>query len=215
MPNHVTNVVEIKNLTDEQMEIIFPRVVDGEFSFKDVFPMPKELEAETCYYTNNVSLLADFENIQDFLPEKREMILQAKKKYDATGYASWYAFNKDMYGTKWDAYGVHIDNVSMVEENNNTLQMVFQSAWSTPIIFFKNLSERFPNLEINVEYADEDLGANCGTYSFSNGVLKNSYEYPMPSEPYYDNESVEFAGKLIYGDEWEDVKEEYRLSETE
>ena len=36
------------------------------------------------------------------------------------------------------------------------------TAWSAPIPVIKKLSEMYPNIELTLEFADEDLGQNCG-----------------------------------------------------
>jgi hypothetical protein len=55
----------------------------------------------------------------------------------------WYDWSIQNWGTKWDVSETHED------ENG---YICFDTAWSTPI-----------------EYADEDLGNNCGMYKLSNG----------------------------------------------
>ena len=66
------------------------------------------------------------------------------------------------------------------------------TAWSTPEPIFKKLAEQYPDLLIEIEYADEDLGNNCGSYSYADG------------EWVYKNGDLEFACQM-----WDVDPEEY------
>jgi hypothetical protein len=72
----------------------------------------------------------------------------------------WYDWSIQNWGTKWDVSETHED------ENG---YICFDTAWSTPIELINYLSEKYPDLVFEVQYADEDLGNNCGMYKLSNG----------------------------------------------
>lgn len=78
------------------------------------------------------------------------------KKY---GYKDWYNWAYANWGTKWNSYSSYIeDNV-----------ITFDTAWSCPEPVFRKLSQMFPKVEIKVEFADEDIGSNCGILTCKNG----------------------------------------------
>ena len=58
----------------------------------------------------------------------------------------------------------------MQQIDDNTF--VFETAWATPIEVLKKLSVQFPDIRIDVHYADEDIGNNCGCYYIKNGEGK-------------------------------------------
>ena len=98
----------------------------------------------------------------------------------AYGYPSWYEWNIANWGTKWDACD------AIVEVTDGVINLDFQTAWSTCRPVFARLSELYPSLQIEVSYADEDYGYNCGRYRFIGGECSNDELL----------EDAEFARKL-------------------
>lgn len=80
------------------------------------------------------------------------------KRYGET---DWYEWSIKHWGTKWNAYDEVIDD--------NVIE--FSTAWSTPLPVLVEVSKRLKNVEINVDYADEDIGSNCGTLEILNGEV--------------------------------------------
>jgi len=121
------------------------------------------------------------------------------KLIDKYGADNWYDWNVKHWGTKWNACD------SYVEDNT----VVFDTAWSTPMDLIATMSVQFPKAKFIVEYADEDLGANCGIYTWQNGVdtfMDKSYEaYDDDGE-----EAVRWAMVVKYGsdDDYEEMYEE-------
>ena len=75
------------------------------------------------------------------------------------GERDWYDWSIKNWGTKWNAGDTVVDS-DVIE---------FQTAWSTPIPVFVELSKRLKDIPIIVHYADEDIGSNCGTLVIVNG----------------------------------------------
>lgn len=75
------------------------------------------------------------------------------------GERDWYDWSIENWGTKWNA-GDTVVYSDFIE---------FQTAWSTPIPVFVELSKRLKDITITVDYADEDIGSNCGTLEILNG----------------------------------------------
>ena len=87
------------------------------------------------------------------------------------GERDWYDRSIENWGTKWNA-GDTVVYSDVIE---------FQTAWSTPIPVFVELSKRLKNVEINVDYADEDIGSNCGSLLIINGNV-HQFEPDNPRE---------------------------------
>lgn len=64
------------------------------------------------------------------------------------------------WGTKWNAYEIECVNDSTI---------TFWTAWGPPSKVIKKLSELFPDITISHEWADEDIGLNCGYIRYCAG----------------------------------------------
>ena len=78
------------------------------------------------------------------------------------GTYDWYNWCCAHWGTKWNSYR---------HEKGEPNQIIFQTAWSTPMPVIKKLSELYPDTTIETYYADEDIGNNCGKYTYRPGKL--------------------------------------------
>lgn len=76
------------------------------------------------------------------------------------GSDTWYDWCNENWGTKWGACHVYY-----LDENN----IEFDCAWSMPRPIFEKISEIY-DTEVEVDFADEDIGSNCGRALFKNGV---------------------------------------------
>ena len=79
------------------------------------------------------------------------------------GADSWYDWCCENWGTKWNASDTYI-----IDDN----EIEFSTAWSCPLNIFKELSKQFSGVEIAVDFADEDIGSNCGKITFLNGEME-------------------------------------------
>ena len=70
------------------------------------------------------------------------------------GCGDWYGWCNRNWGTKWNAYDVHFDQESQ--------SIHFLTAWDTPMPVIDKLSQMFPEMEIDLQWADEDIGHNVG-----------------------------------------------------
>lgn len=80
---------------------------------------------------------------------------------DYPGEANWYGWSRKHWGTKWNAYQAKRLRADAVR---------FLSAWSFPEPVLAALSSNFPDKEIRVAYADEDLGSNLGMVTYRGGI---------------------------------------------
>ena len=96
------------------------------------------------------------------------------------------------WGTKWNSYGYTADT------GFKDGKLTFLTALSAPHPILQRLSEMFPDIVFEHEWADEDIGMNCGRYVYFDGERIEEY-YPESSR-----ERIEFAARVINCDpsEW-------------
>ena len=85
-----------------------------------------------------------------------------------------YHWHIDHWGTKWNAYDYREG-----EDYSQSETLDFLTAWSAPHPILERLSEMFRELTVVHEWADEDLGVNCGRYSYEDGERTEEYEPKM------------------------------------
>lgn len=80
---------------------------------------------------------------------------------------NWYDWSIENWGTKWNANHCH-------KFKNG---VIFDTAWDCPIPIFKRLTELFPKVDMELTYADENMGRNIGKVTYINGVFTiNRYD---------------------------------------
>ena len=125
-------------------------------------------------------------------------IVRAISNHAECGYTYWYDWANDNWGTKWNAY--HQPDDGFAEDET---EFEFQTAWSHPRGLIETLSARNPSVVFQIEYADEDLGSNCGSYNLIGGkatVEKIAPRWGDQSEE-QKKSFTEFAFKICNGDE--------------
>lgn len=93
--------------------------------------------------------------------EDFEQFVGMLRNHRKCGYLHSMDFARKVWGTKWNACEQSHD-VSLGAAS-------FETAWSCPHGVLEALSKRFPDEEIAVEFADEDIGSNCGSFTLKNG----------------------------------------------
>lgn len=200
MPNHVTNILHIKGTPEQVTEVrdsIRGRFLkadgsdDGEqvFDFHKLLPMPEDLD---CTSGSEASI-AKYEmgyhtrGRPPFKPAPHQyeradqaLVDLCKENIRKHGHPTWYEWKIENWGTKWGAY-------QQEEVEPNILK--FETAWSCPVKILEALAAKFPEVDFVVEYADEDIGSNCGTLTFQNGELAKA-EHP------HGQEAVQFAYRV-------------------
>lgn len=199
MPNHVTNILTLKGHSDEIekcFKVIQGVYEDGEkriIDFNKIIPMPESLNIVSGTETDRgmTLLLNDTEKLKEMLDyawAKRDNItdieslrqyllstiseeglkcgLKAIKNIKQYGHKDWYNWSIANWGTKWNAY----QQSKLTPESTK-----FETAWSTPFPVMCKLSEMFPELSLEIYYADEDIGSNCGSYTLQSGSLIHEY----------------------------------------
>ncbi|MBR1591709.1 MAG: hypothetical protein IJ666_01705 [Ruminococcus sp.] len=96
------------------------------------------------------------------------------------------------WGTKWNSYGY------TEETDFKDGKLTFLTAWSAPHPILQKLSEMYPDIRLEHEWADEDIGMNCGRHEYFDGERIGEY-YPESNR-----ERIEFAARVMGSDpsEW-------------
>lgn len=122
------------------------------------------------------------------------------------GSTTWYGWSIRNWGTKWNA-------CDAVRSDDNDHEFQFKTAWSAPHPVIEALAKRYPDVKIVHEWADEDIGQNCGKCVYENGGRVSLYE------PKTYKEGVGFASELWGYDPEEyfypEDADEYGLPEEE
>ena len=201
MPNHITNQLKVTG-SQEQVKKLFDKIRNKKedteenkcfIDFNNIIPMPESLNITSGSSVDNaikilnndtkgLSEMLDYpwvkeENITNIEDLKKRLLknLSPKDLQEGKlaldnirnyGHKDWYSWSLANWGTKWNAYSQF-----QIEENI----ISFETAWATPYPLMEELSRMFPELTIEVTYADEDIGSNCGIYTFKNGNLIDDY----------------------------------------
>ena len=86
-----------------------------------------------------------------------------QRERELYGENNWYDWSLKNWGTKWNAY----DQAGPFE-GENYVEYIFSTAWSCPFYVYVALAKKY---DIEVKYADEDIGFNCGRIKSKNGVI--------------------------------------------
>ena len=232
MPNWVENRLSYNGNETEIKEMLekirYDNATIGTIDFNKIIPMPKSLDIECGSRTDKgIEMVKNYlENLPAELKGKEgtyEEILEdlhnhsadisddeEKKIWDVGVTAvdnlykynapTWYEWCNDNWNTKWNACG-YDENTDYSDSDF----IWFQTAWSAPIPVIKKLSEMYPNIELTLEFADEDLGQNCGEMKFKGGDFQlhlnaTGTDYIYTGES--DYELIELFGKpALFTDE--------------
>lgn len=220
MPNHITNILRIGGEPQQIKEMMEAIKEDeygiGSIDFNKIIPMPKSLSIEAGSKTDRgLKAYRDFIEVytlsgtveQDLLniPIDRENAFLrmrtdvsredwnlgkiAFQNIQQYGAPTWYEWSVQHWGTKWNAYD--FPDKSMP---GNDGEVRFLTAWSAPHPIIQTLAEKYPSIDFVHEWADEDIGHNCGRHEFHNGERTGAY-YPDSSK-----EAIEFAQKVMETD---------------
>jgi hypothetical protein len=214
MPNWVTHIITLEG-NKKQIEALKKHVhtKESEFDFNKIIPVPKELMVEGSdmyakeflekYKNAPMKEIIDErldQSIEYFLYEKEcaGNVMTAKEitdtkqmvhNYFKHGYVYWYDWQIDHWGVKWGADGASVSDECIT----------FNTAWSTPEPVIIALSKLYPKVIIKVDYADEDLGSNCGTYTCINGRIDR--------DGFSGDHALKFACDL-WGRDYDELMEE-------
>lgn len=217
MPNWVENRLSYNGNETEIKEMLekirYDNATIGIIDFNKIIPMPKSLDIEcgsrtdkgiemVKNYLENLpaelkgkegtyeEVLEDLHNHSAYISDDEEKkiwdigvtAVDNLYKYNAP---TWYEWCNDNWNTKWNACG-YDENTDYSDSDF----IWFQTAWSAPVPVIQKLSEMYPNIELTLEFADEDLGQNCGEMKFKDGDIFEEYI------PQTGKEAIEFAARV-------------------
>ncbi len=218
MPNWVQNNIKFSGDTAEIKKMLETIKNDeisfGSIDFNKIIPMPESLNIECGSITNKgIEMVKNYlesmpeklkgkegtyeEFIADLRNHSTDISDEKEKKIWDVGVTAvsnlyqyeaptWYEWRCKNWGTKWNA-------CECTEVDENAKSISFQTAWSTPFPVMKRLSEMFPNIEIRTEFADEDIGQNCGMYTYKGGEIISKWN---PADEETNKEALEFAARV-------------------
>ena len=179
MPNHVTSVITLSG-DENRIKAMLEQIKNDEVGIGSV-DFNKILPMPDNIYRGNLGT-------------------QELTKY---GDNNWYDWSNANWGTKWNAYGY--DNGVELEDS----KLKFLTAWAAPHPILQKLSEMYPDIKFEHEWADEDIGNNCGRYVYYDG--KRIEEYFPESQ----KDCLEFAAKVMDASLEEDYSLYLNVTETE
>jgi len=177
MPNWCSNTLQISG-NKEQLEMFKQKSISKSAMDIDIFlmdgciPMPEELAI--C---------------EDITPEENA---ERIAKY---GYDNWYFWRLENWGSKWDAQEPY------VEEDENGLTINFDTAWSPPIPYIRQVARMFPDLIFDLYFME------TGEW-FAGRVTAHNKEI---EEQYGEPRQVDDEGNEVRYDEEKDM---YRILGT-
>ena len=229
MPNHVTNKLRITDLGGVDLDAVQSSFLnsDRQVDFNVIAEMPQCLKDFQPHYgvlsraKMALGLLPDINELNDgagasgmigrlevsnalrdastpINDKDIKAVIRAISNHQQCGHMYWYDWSNDHWGTKWNAYGQPDGGF----ENDDTA-FEFETAWSHPFGLIEQLSKRNPAVTFAVEFADEDIGSNCGSYTIKNGELLAQDIAPRHSDQTEEQKKtyMAFAFRVRYGDE--------------
>ena len=152
MPNWCYTNIEVRGKTDVVKKLV--EMVKSEkdeegsptdFDFDKIIPQPKTYEECPVEYRINSE------------EEARKEALAWDEKAERNWF-NWYKWNCDNWGTKWNACDASANIVWDISPGISTSNIWLETAWSPALPVYRKLQEMYPELEIQVAFADEGGG---------------------------------------------------------
>lgn len=128
---------------------------------------PATLAAIATALRGGGDALVDFNRLVPMPADIFRGDLSMEKREETAG-RNWLDWSRARWGTKWNAYAIQVDDAAVQ----------FQTAWSCPepIVYALAVAVKGP---WTWQYADEDIGRNCGIWSCDEaGSLTPAYPEP-------------------------------------
>ena len=155
MPNHVRTVIKISKLKKDDIDIVL-NLIATKLEDPDY---PDEVKDD--YVIDFNKIIPEPTTIEECPEECR--VKSAKEAHisedEARPWFNWYEWHCTYWGTKWGAY----DGYTII--GKSFIQFVFSTAWSLAYPVIQKLALMGYNIE--VKYADEDIGSNCGKLTYT------------------------------------------------
>jgi hypothetical protein len=186
--------------THDDPEMI-ARVVKGYATglMTEFFPCPEELR----------NTVAGSHSDPD---EQAALTAQVEANLEKHGYANWYDWQTDNWGTKWDISGSDNGDAA-VSDDGKSVQFSFDSAWSPPITFYHKMVGEL-GFGVDAFYYEPGMSF-CGR--FADGV--DDY-YEITGNSTWVDENIPEEINTAFGIassmcDWEDEDEEGVMQDEE
>ena len=209
MPNNITNIIRFGCTEERFREIAESLKRDGSYlgsvDFNKLIPMPEELDIESGSLGQKGlhmyrKYLRETEGMDAAMKQKvwdaylaksgdapKAMELGKRYHENSVKYSAptWYEWCCNNWGTKWNAYNCERADTAKKE-------LRFETAWSSVPSVIRNMSEKFPETEMEYSWADEDIGSNVGRMTVKGGEIRNMR---VPSQG--SREAYEMSADII------------------
>lgn len=164
MPNHVRTVVKISKLKKDDIDFILNTIASP--LFDDTEGIREELWKDK--YRIDFNKIIPEPETEDECPDEYKVnkdshisIREEKPWFD------WYEWHIANWGTKWGAYDCY------TKIGKSYIKFIFSTAWNVAQPIIERLS--LLGFPLEVKYADEDWGSNCGVVTWSREQGWESY----------------------------------------
>ena len=145
MPNWCSNTATFTHEDPEQIQRLIKAAMAGKL-FNEFLPCPPELLEEVP--------------IGDDYVQRRDALIA--RNQELHGYDSWYEWNVDNWGTKWDIG--EVDEDCMVKNpDGKSVSFSFDTAWAPPLGFYDDIE-----FTVEAYYHEPGMGF-CGKWTTEDG----------------------------------------------
>jgi hypothetical protein len=145
MPNWCNNYLVLEHDDPEMITRAKKAYADGKL-LEEFVPVPASLH-----------IVAGSVGAKDS-PEQNELEAKETANLEKHGYANWYDYCVNEWGTKWDVGG---DDGQLTEDGPNALRMSFDSAWAPPIAAMEKMMDL--GFKVKLIYYESGMGF-CGLF---------------------------------------------------
>ncbi len=92
---------------------------------------------------------------------------------------NWFNWNRDNWGCRDNAHGFY-----RLLERASPEKLLFEVGWTPPHKVIQKLSERYPDITIIHQWADDNIGFDCGLREYKAGEYTEAYFQPGSREAY-------------------------------
>lgn len=165
MPNWTENDLQIRGCPEEVERLIaFVASEESIFDFSKIIPSPKEFKgvhSGSCTIDGiRCGVWREVDGKAVAIPA--EELARWRREYGAV---SWYDWNIEHWGTKWNAADPELDQI-----DGDNVVFHFSTAWSPPMPVVEKLAKLFPELRIKHDFFEMGCGFQ-GHFTYAGGVV--------------------------------------------